>query len=279
MSSRLKIGIVGLGLIGASIEKNLQAKGYEILAVSKSQNRSNEIKDLVSCDIVFLCGPQFEILKNLDEIALITAKSSGAGTVPENDRAFANTIITDAGSTKTMICNKANDLGIKNFIGGHPMAGTEKVGYDASFPELFEGATWMLTEKNEKLESVIKDLGAGNILISDAEAHDKAVSVISHLPLILSVGLGDSLKLHNKAKELMGPAFKDMTRVAKGNENLGRDIIAANRENIKETWSAFKVYVDSLLEVPASHLAEELLTVKDSLEGRESRKEEDLVTS
>lgn len=271
MDSKIKIGIVGLGLIGGSIEKCLQKNGLkcEILSVSKSQNRPYQLQDLVDVDILFLCGPQDTIKRQLEEIALIILRSGEQGTIPEEKRAFAKTLITDVGSTKTNICTRADELGLENFVGGHPMAGTEEQGYESSFSELFGGCTWILTEsskKTELLEQVIKkDLGAVSIVVMDPVTHDRSAAAVSHLPLILSLGLGNLLNGIPQAKQIVGPGFKGMTRLAKGNEVLAKEIICANRNNIKEVWKIYKESIDSFLEISNGNLIEEIESVKKVL--------------
>jgi len=278
MAEKIKIGIVGLGLIGGSIEKRLQEKPdkYEILVVSNSQEQGLDaagarraLSDLAAVDILFLCSNQSEIIKQLQEIALIILRSSDEGKVPEDKRAFAHTLITDVGSTKEHICAVAAELGLSNFIGGHPMAGTEHKGYEASFAGLFEACTWVLTESSERtelLEQVIKqDLGAANLVLLDAAAHDKSAATISHLPLVLSLGLANLLRQNPNAKAMIGPGFTGMTRLAKGNEQLGLEIIKANRKNIKELWANYKQEIDSLLSISQDSLAEEMGAIKQAL--------------
>lgn len=267
-----KIGIVGLGLIGGSIEKALLKEPdlFEILSVSESQVREYKLEDLKDCDLVFLCGPQSTIPKQLEEIAQIISRSSEEGTVPPNARAFAKTIITDVASTKTQIAKKAQGLGLDNFIPGHPMAGTEKQGYEASFPELFEEANWVLAEASERtkaLESIISRTLKAKLVIMDPETHDQSVAVISHLPLILSLGLGDMLNSMPQAKKVIGPGFKGMIRLAQGNPELGREMIALNRTNIKNAWEVFKTEVESLLSITGEELEHELVDIKEALAG------------
>ena len=206
MAAKVKVGIVGLGLIGGSIEKCLRGNpNYELLIVSNSQEQGLKadgerrmLADLSDTDIVFLCGPQSTIKKQLEEIAVLVLRSSKEGTVPESERAFAKSIITDVGSTKETICNLASEHGLTNFIGGHPMAGTEEAGYEASFAQLFGGCTWILMERSDRtktLEEIIsKDLAAETILEIDAASHDKCVAAISHIPLVLSIGLGNLVR-------------------------------------------------------------------------------------
>lgn len=272
MDSKIKIGIIGLGLIGGSIEKCLKDNNnYELFCVSQSQNRPHKLEDLKDCDIVFLCGSQKKIKEDLREIAIINSKSGEGGTIPEDQRAFAKTLITDVGSTKEGIGSTAEELGLKNFIGGHPMAGTEHSGYDASFPELFQNCKWVLTTSNEnfnndknlidnlnKLETMIKSLGAYEIVKMDNKSHDEAVAAISHLSFVLSHGMANMTEAYPQANKVTGPSFKNMTRLANGNKELAKDLIVMNRENIKQVWETYKGYVDGLLDASAKDLKEEL---------------------
>ncbi len=274
MSEKIKVGIVGLGLIGGSIEKCLKTKPekYELFVVSNSQDQGflsngerRTLADLANVDILFLCSAQSQIPKQLREIAALMSKAGIEGAT----KPFANTIITDVGSTKEAISNLATELGLVNFVGGHPMAGTEHQGYEASFAELFQGCNWVLSysdETTEILEQVIKvDLGATNLLVLDPQTHDQCAAAISHLPLLLSLGLGEIVRDMPLAKQMIGPGFTGMVRLAKGNEALGLEIISANRRNIKELWRLYKQHVDSILEISGDNLAEEMAAIKQAL--------------
>ena len=266
MENKLSIGIVGLGLIGGSIEKRLSGK-HELLTVSVSQDREHKLEDLVNADIIFLCGSQSSINKELEEIAKIIIRSGKEGTIPENERAFYRTIITDVASTKLAIANKARELGLKNFIPGHPMAGTEHQGYEASFPELFENAKWILEESSPRtatLERIIRDDLGAKIVVMDAETHDKSVAMTSHLPLVLSLGLADMVHNFHPATQVIGPGFKSMTRLASGNASMGKEIISLNRKNIKNAWTIYKQEIESILNIYGEDLEQEIGVIKDA---------------
>lgn len=261
MQEKLKVGIIGLGLIGGSIERKLGLKPdlYEVKAVSKSQNRAFKVEDLIDEDIVFVCSPQSQVNKILDQIALLQSK---------DENAFSKTIITDVASTKFKIKHEAELLGLKNFVAGHPMAGTEKQGYENSFPELFQDAKWILdSHLNEYpvLEKLIQEELGAKIEYLDSELHDKAVAVTSHLPLVLSVVLAKLGLDHPAAVKTIGPGFKSMTRLAKGNVSMGKEIINLNRKNIQELWHDYKLEVDSLLAAHNDDLERELEIVKKKL--------------
>ncbi len=274
MSEKIKVGIVGLGLIGGSIEKCLaqNPEKFELLVVSQSQAQGlkadgsrRTLEDLAAVDVLFLCSAQSQILKQLEEIAIIKLRSK-QGPEP---RAFEHSIITDVGSTKEQICQRAQELGLTNFVGGHPMAGTEERTYEASFAQLFGGCTWVLTESTERTELleqiIIRDLAAANLLVMDPLSHDKSAAVISHLPLVLSLGLANLIREFPAAKAMIGPGFTGMVRLAKGNEVLGLEIIKANRHNIKEIWELYKQELDALLDISADNLVEEIAAIKEVL--------------
>ncbi|MCH2226555.1 MAG: prephenate dehydrogenase/arogenate dehydrogenase family protein [Candidatus Caenarcaniphilales bacterium] len=272
-----KIGIVGLGLIGGSIEKRLLERQAElgisgIKTVSKSQKREYSIQDLGDCDLVFLCSPQSKIIEDLDEIAKIIAKPE-----PNDKKPFASSIITDVASTKAKIAQKAIDLGLTNFVPGHPMAGTEKEGYQASFPELFEGSKWVLTEKSERtkiLEYLIRNvLKVAETVLLDPVSHDKFVASVSHLPMLLSFALLDLLDKEDSTADIVGPGFRGMTRLAQGNIEMSKEILAINRANIKDLWREYSKNIETLLDTPASLLGDELSRIKKLSDKFDAKKE------
>jgi prephenate dehydrogenase len=149
------------------------------------------------------------------------------------------------------------------------MAGTEKQGFENAFPELFEACNWILTKsspRTQHLEELIKDLGTGKIVIMDPKTHDEAVAAISHIPLLLSLGLATLLEQVPRAREILGPSFKSMTRLAQGNEKLSQEIINLNKFNIKETWELYKENIDSFLAIQGkSYVQEEIIKIKKNL--------------
>lgn len=126
-----------------------------------------------------------------------------------------------------------------NFIGGHPMAGTEHKGLDASFETLFNGAKWVLTPSKwcsdtQILEKIITELGAVTVIADPAE-HDRAVALISHMPLLLSQALLEFVQNHSDSKlalELAASGFKSMTRLAHTNPELAKDMLSGNKKNV-----------------------------------------------
>lgn len=160
-------------------------------------------------------------------------------------------IITDTGSTKTQIMDKAKELkelGI-TFIGGHPMAGSHKSGITAARPYLLENAYYMLTpnegeeiEKLAMLDNLLK-FTLGKMVVVDAKIHDHMTAVVSHFPHIIAASLVHQLNFEKKAypmtSSLAAGGFRDITRIASSNPALWRDITLQNRKELVgqlDTW-------------------------------------------
>jgi len=239
-----KIAIIGLGLIGGSLAKALKEKMNitEIYAVNRSQKSIDSavsegiikagfqsLNDKIySCDIIFLCT---SIAKTIDYIYLL------------KDHISENTIITDVGSTKSEVVSYVNNLDKKiNFIGGHPMAGSEESGFMSSYSHLFENAFYIITPSIYAKEESIKffveladRIGALPIVI-DSVKHDNITGSISHLPHIAASALVNLIKNSDSdglMKELAVGGFKDITRIASSNPEIWESIVTSNKSEIK----------------------------------------------
>ncbi len=241
----MKIGVVGLGLIGGSIFKGLRNK-YEVVGVSRSLKEENVSEDyltLKECDIVFVCTPMNKTLEILDKLEKFLT---------------SNTIVTDVCSLKAFVSKKKYSY---NFVPSHPMAGTENSGWEHSFPELFKGAKWVLTPVDgdvpDKLEMIIKDLGA-EIIITTPDEHDKAVALISNLPLIVAQALCENIKDNLLAKTIAASGFRDTTRLALSNLEMANDMMELNHENIKIAANSLQEYLNDLFNCDYKLKAEQI---------------------
>lgn len=224
-------GIIGLGLIGGSIAKALRHT-FPVAHIEVADVDSNAVNaavndgvvsravdaqslDFGECDILFVCTPPHIACEDIKRID--SSKFS---------------IITDVASVKSPIMKAACNL--TNFIGGHPMAGSEGAGYGSAEQDLFVNASWILTipencglsvEQRETLVDVIKKLGA-NPIYMDAELHDKRVALISHLPHVAAFALSELAASANDdaIKQLIGGGFRDTTRIAASSPSLWTDI-------------------------------------------------------
>lgn len=256
-----KIGFIGLGLIGGSIAKTIRSKigdkctllAYDIDEDALTSALSDGILDeayfmpakvLGSCDILFLCAPVVVNNKILEEIKPYLSK---------------HCLITDVGSVKTPIHEVISSFELeKQFIGGHPMAGSEKTGFTYSSDRLLENAYYILTptekvsnENVTKLKAFIDKLGAIPVVLSP-EKHDYVTAAISHLPHIISASL---VNLVNESDDKDGVmrliaagGFKDITRISSSDSNMWQQISLTNRENIEALLARYIQDLSSIKE-------------------------------
>ena len=276
-----KIAIIGLGLIGASLLRALQNKGFELVAISSTLETVKKIQDenlanvatsemaaVTGCDVVFVCTPISTVRDILCKLSKIVTKE---------------TVVTDAASVKGFICEYAKELDM-NFIGSHPMAGTENSGFDAAEENLFEGAKWVLTPDDEEkqkdgialLESVISKTGARTVIMSP-DVHDEAVALISHVPMILSQSLFYMISNYEKphigeaAKLLASSGFRDMTRLACSNIKMAMDMVEYNKENIFSAVNRFSLYERNLLDNYELSVLEEIVKDRKNMYSKEGK--------
>jgi len=258
----MKIGIIGLGLIGGSLgidlrsqsAKGVQSPGHYIIGISRQEHTCKLALEKGIADRV---STQFEALSDAEVIIVCTPIAAITSTIERiMPHINPNTIITDVGSVKYPIVENCSKLW-SNFIGGHPMAGTAFSGIDAAIPNLFTGAAYVFTptakskpENVEKLKAIALDLNAVPH-ICDAKIHDRAVSWISHLPVMVSASLikaclqeePDTLAL---AQILASSGFKDTSRVGGGNAELGMMMAKYNKEELLRSLYSYR---DNLSEI------------------------------
>lgn len=223
----MKIGIVGLGLIGGSIFKDLKKLNYDVIGISQSQSGENIYKSfekLKNCNIVFVCTPMNKTLETLDKLENILPHDA---------------VVTDVCSLKRFVSQKKRPY---KFIPSHPMAGTEHKGFENSFEGLFKNAKWVLTPvfgEDKNLVKLIKELGAKPV-ITTPEKHDEAAALISHMPMLIAQAIFKTAQDNNLALEIASSGFRDMTRLAMSNPEMANDMIQMNADNIQ--MSILKLY-------------------------------------
>lgn len=275
-----RVGVIGVGLIGSSFSLALKKLGIadEVWGYSNSgcsaqkaltmgiiDRISNQIKDIaINCELIFIAIPVLSIPDVLKEIS---------------EYVDEKTIVTDGGSTKHFVRQCHKYFKYKNFVGGHPIAGTEKSGPEAGFAELFNNSACIVTPIEEtdknKLEIIIniwKSIGMKVYLMSPEE-HDKIMANISHMPHVIAYSLVDAVK--DKyfdgmgITKLAGGGFRDFTRIAKSDERMWTDIFLANRdflllaiEDFQESLTNIKTYIE---QKNASKIKEFLIKTKKVL--------------
>lgn len=237
----MKIGVVGLGLIGGSIFKKLtDLNSDEIIGISNSvkniSNITNDYNNLKECNIVFVCVPMNKTLEVLDKLNSILDKK---------------TIVTDVCSLKEFVSKKQYNF---KFIPSHPMAGTENSGWDNSFAELFENAKWAITPIEDTaikdfnlLKKIIKSLGA-EVVMTTPKEHDKAVALISHAPMLIAQALCKNIEKNELAQKLAASGFRDTTRLALSNVEMANDMINMNNKNIRKAVKDLDKNIEKILD-------------------------------
>lgn len=246
-----KIAIIGLGLIGTSLLKALQNKGFELYGISKNPET---LKKAIDQKLVVEASIGFDFIKDMDVIFIATPIEAVLETIAKiKNIAKKDAIIADLASVKEFVLDYVNNLDIQlNFIGLHPMAGTEKKGFDSAEEGLFEDARWAIipsdfakAESVEYITDLIKSIGSKTIF-TDARSHDRAVAIISHMPMVLAQALFQTAD-DELSKKLAASGFRDMTRLAMSNNQMAKDMVKFNNKNIKESIEALKISLDNLL--------------------------------
>lgn len=237
------IAIVGVGLIGGSIAAALKARGYAgpVLGFGRSGERLRKARDAGLLDefatspaplverasLVVVCTPVDRIVADVREFA--------AAAKP-------GTLITDAGSVKGSICAALADDGIK-YIGSHPMAGSEKNGFEHADAGLFEGRLCLFTPRETddhndvaRIERFWEFLKM-RVLRLAPEDHDRAVAYSSHLPHVAASAL--SILLPADFRGMTAGGFRDTTRIAAGHPDLWDDILRQNSEEVIEALDRY----------------------------------------
>lgn len=231
MTEPRRANVIGLGLIGGSLAAALGARGWRVHGDDLDAARVDEA---LRRGLVVGAG--------LDSDAEITFVATPVAAIVEQvRRALDETrgVVTDTGSVKHVIAEAVID---PRFVGGHPMAGSELDGLDGADPEMFSGATWVLTPSDSTADAtfsvaatIAADLGA-DVVALEPSRHDALVAVVSHVPHLTAASLmglaAGRAEEHAALLRLAAGGFRDMTRVASGSPLIWLDICAQNRSAI-----------------------------------------------
>lgn len=245
-NTRNHFGFIGFGLIGGSIahcirnllpNADVMAYNYyetkkhprleKALADGVLSRISTSLEDFSTCDIIFLCAPVLTNIAYLKRIKPYLKDSC---------------ILTDVGSVKSDIHQAVAELGLEYcFIGGHPMTGSEKIGYANSDAAFLNGCYYILTptdqvppESVQWMQDFVTATGARCVTI-DVTEHDRATAGISHAPHVISAALVNAV--HRRDREgiyelLAAGGFKDITRISSSSPDMWQDICLSNRDCI-----------------------------------------------
>ncbi len=243
----MKIGFIGLGLIGGSLAKTIKRiyPDAAIMAYDPDKASVNQAKaeGIINEEVTSEFITSTDCLKDLDYLFLcapVITNISLLSTIKDNIK-DSKVIISDVGSVKTEITQKAAEYNLKGFVGGHPMAGSEKTGFAAANDHLFENVYYILTNDAASKEAILAftdfllSLNAIPVVL-EASYHDYIMSGISHTPHFVAAGLVNTVKDSSKGaeifKKLAAGGFKDITRVASSSPEMWAQIAMNNGENI-----------------------------------------------
>jgi prephenate dehydrogenase len=263
-----RICFLGLGLIGGSVALALREAGYRGHLVAWTPNgrgpaealRRGAIDEATTdaasaidgAGLVVFAGPVPAIL-------------NGLGSLAGRDRQHlaSDATVTDVGSSKGLIVERAGASQLP-FVGGHPMAGRETSGLEAATADLFIDRPWAIVPADsarpvdiDRVDALAAATGARSVRI-DADAHDRAVAAISHLPLVLSAALVEAVTGSTAAgagdwpaaRRLAAGGWRDMTRLAKGDPEMGAGMLSTNTDallaQLRELRRVLDNWIDGL---------------------------------
>jgi prephenate dehydrogenase len=259
------IGIVGLGLIGGSMAKSIKSRtdntvlgidtNEETMTLATMSGSIDGVLDdanLKSCDLILVAIPPRALVKWAEE------------TAPKID---SHTILVDLCGVKRYICSKLTPLAEKygfSYIGGHPMAGKEISGFKSADDSLFLGASMILTpDKNtdihmlDSLKEFFLKIGFETLTFSTPEEHDRIIAYTSQLAHISSSAYIKSPTAQSQMGFSAG-SYRDMTRVARLDEDMWTELFAANRDKLVSELEEFIGHLDAYLDALKSEDDEKL---------------------
>lgn len=250
-----KIGFIGFGLIGGSIARALKKMNKNYYLFAYDYHKDNPSTDLQAalgdgvldsvttsldrffpeCDLLFLCAPVLTNIEYLKQLKPLLKPSC---------------LVTDVGSVKGNIHAAVEELGMTSqFIGGHPMTGSEKTGYLNSYALLLENAYYILTPTKDVPEAAVQNLyelvgKMGSIpILLNAEEHDEITAAISHVPHIIAAQLVNLVKTSDdeaeKMRALAAGGFKDITRIASSSPVMWQNICLTNASEIRKLLARY----------------------------------------
>ncbi len=275
----MKIFIVGLGLIGASLAEGLHQKGHHIRGYDQNESIMNEAKKLgfVSED------SNLNKLKEAELVILALYPKDNVSFLENHQNLFAyGQTLTDVSGTKVWMMENIENLlpeGV-SYTSVHPMAGREISGFHARSAHLFTHANLMIVKSKKSIEKdetlirkVASDLNFGKITVTDAHTHDQLVAFTSQLTHVIAVCLMHADHEKN-TKEATGDSFRDLTRIAKINEMMWSELFLENKEVLINMIELFENELDRMKSMIKTHDQDRLITYLR--QAKEKRKDFDI---
>lgn len=274
-NGRLKVGFIALGLIGGSIAMTIRKKypDAEIIALNRSdapleaalsdgiiQYGTHTVDEHFSdCDFIFLCAPVSTNIRFVKDLLPYLSEK---------------TILTDVGSVKSEIHKALEKIAPDaKFIGGHPMAGSEKSGYENANDHLIENAYFILTpspsatpDDVKRYEDFVRSLDSIPLTLSP-DQHDFVTAAISHLPHMIAYSLVDLIHESDSPEQYMraiaAGGFKDITRIASSDPTMWEQICMANPDNIIKLMDMYQQKLSDLKDLISKRDSDSLIDLFD----------------
>ncbi len=273
----MNIVIVGLGIIGGSIAKALK-KNTEHCIIGIDKNQEVEKKALAE-GAIDIIGDS-ESLGTADVVYLAVYPGAAVEYVEQNGKYIKQgAVVTDTSGVKYDICPALVELSVEygfDFVGGHPMAGKEKNGYEASDPEIFKDASYIIVpcDADDNSVAVISGLaramGFGGVMITSPSEHDRMIAFTSQLPHVLACAYVMSPCCKNHIGYSAG-SYKDVSRVANINAELWSELFLDNKENLVKELDILIENIDKIKKAIEEENKDELVKLLDK--GRKVKEE------
>ena len=268
------LSIIGVGLIGGSLARALK-KAKLVGRVTGCNRCEDTLKKAVELGVIDDYTLDIsEAVKGADVVVIGTPLSATEKLLPQIAEALdAKTVLTDVGSAKASVINAARVALGKNFpkfVPGHPIAGTEQSGVEASFAELFVDHRVILTPVEEtcnKAHKLITDMWlavGADVIDLEVAHHDEVLAATSHLPHMLAYALVDCLASMQERDEIFKYAaggFADFTRIASSNPDMWHDICFSNRDALLKTLDVFSEHINQIKGAIEASNSDQLLEI------------------
>ncbi|MBF8268863.1 MAG: prephenate dehydrogenase [Gammaproteobacteria bacterium] len=270
-----RLAILGVGLIGGSLARALRRAGVCETIVGYGRNEDN-LRTAQALGVIDSYAMQpAAVVRDADMIVLATPLSTTARLLQQMQTAIIPTAtLTDVGSAKGSVVKACTDTltpeQLRRFVPGHPIAGTEKSGVEASFAELYEDHLAILTPLPQQdaghLQRVTRmwEATGARVVTMTIEHHDQILAATSHLPHMLAYALVDCLAGMQTRDEIFRYAaggFTDFTRIASSNPRMWADICMANRDNLISVLELFDTHIRDIKHAIASGNGDALLAI------------------
>lgn len=261
----VKIGIVGLGLIGGTYAKNL-IQNHEVFGIDidyKSLLYAEE-NNIITKGYV----TPSDILDQLDVVFICLYPTDIYKFIEENVKYFKpGTVISDAAGIKSNLVEIESIIPKDiDFVFAHPIAGREKIGVFHSDKEIFKNGNYVITPtlRNKKeniklIEDLAYEIGFKNVTFVTPKVHDEIIAYTSQLTHLIALALVNSDNFDHDTKKFIGDSYKDLTRIAKINTSLWSELFLSNKSHLVEKIDSFILYMEKYKEYLENNEIEQLI--------------------